>query len=79
MFGSAKGGTEIGYENEEYSHFDGFRLNIDLNECHDIFIKKNLDFVGKQTNGAPEWQDSCLNVFRLEGNHWNIFFNNLIV
>ena len=68
------GGTEVGHENEANSHYDGFRLNIDLNKCHDIFIKSNYKFIGRIRNGSPQWEDSCQNIFRLEGNHWNIYF-----
>lgn len=69
------GGTEIGFETEKFSHFDGYRLNIDLNKCHDVYIKTQFTFIGKIKNGAPQWMDTLKNVFRLEGNHWNIFFN----
>jgi hypothetical protein len=67
-------GTEDGHEMEELSHYSGYRLNIELNKCHNDYILK-FTFIGKKSNGAPQFRDANGNIFTLEGNHWNILFN----
>ena len=52
----------------------GFRLNIGLNSCNEKFIKKAFKYIGESISGAPQWQDKNMNVYRLEGNHWNILY-----
>jgi hypothetical protein len=69
---NSKAGTEVGHAQEEYSHYDGYRVNIALNQCINYYIKSNLKFIGKLRTGAPRYIDANMNVYTLEGNHWNV-------
>lgn len=53
---------------------NGFRLNIGLNTCNENYIKKSFQYIGESISGASQWQDTYMNVYRLEGNHWNILY-----
>lgn len=74
-FDVTKGGTEEGHFVELNSHANGFKVDMKLSECHDNFIRRKFQFVGKHLDGTSRWQDpDTTNEYKLEGNHWNVLF-----
>ena len=70
-------GTEVGHEQGEKSHYNGYKLSIELSSCNNKYILNSFVFNGTvKLNGTPVYLDPITtNTFNLEGNHWAILFN----
>ncbi|TDC97158.1 hypothetical protein E1292_37555 [Nonomuraea deserti] len=68
------GGTETGHAPGQYSHGNGYKLDISHNSCIDRHIKKISDRAGSRSDGARLYRSGSGTVFADEGDHWDILF-----
>lgn len=72
------GGTEPGHVGGQYSHSEGYKIDLDDTEALDNYIMNNDNFRHTTDrpgpNGGPVYQDSCNNAYVRESNpsHWDI-------
>lgn len=69
------GGTEVGHEAGQYSHWNGYKVDISLNPTVNQYIENNFTHVGQRSDGAELYRDANGNEFAREGNHWDITFH----
>lgn len=68
------GGTEIGHAGGTYSHWNGYKLDIQLNSCINGYVTKSFTYIGKRGDGADQYRSSAGNIYAREGNHWDITY-----
>jgi hypothetical protein len=68
------GGTEAGHAPGQYSHGNGYKLDITHNKCIDRYITKNHDRTGVRGDGSALYRSSDGTVFANESSHWDILF-----
>jgi len=68
------GGTEVGHSAGEFSHANGYKVDISLNPTVNQYIENNFEHIGQRSDGAELYEDPNGNVFAREGNHWDIIF-----
>ncbi|MEO3873230.1 hypothetical protein ABGB18_30830 [Nonomuraea sp. B12E4] len=68
------GGTEAGHAPGQFSHGNGYKLDISHNDCIDRHIKKNHDRVGTRSDGSPLYRSASGTTFADESDHWDILF-----
>lgn len=68
------GGTEVGHATGEFSHANGYKVDIGLNPSVDSYIEDNFEHIGQRSDGAELYRDDNGNIFAREGNHWDITF-----
>ena len=69
------GGTEVGHTAGEFSHANGYKVDISLNPTVNSYIEDNFEHTGQRSDGAELYRDPNGNVFAREGNHWDITFH----
>jgi hypothetical protein len=67
------GGTETGHAGGEFSHWNGFKVDIGLNDCVNNFIQRNFRANGRRGDGAALFLDGR-NIYARERNHWDITY-----
>ncbi|MBU7596496.1 hypothetical protein JGS22_002275 [Streptomyces sp. P38-E01] len=65
------GGTETGHADGQYSHWNGYKLDMSLSSCIQNYVDANFAYIG-----GSKWQSGSGNVYYREGNHWDITFHN---
>jgi len=63
------GGTEVGHAAGQYSHYNGYKVDIAMTPCLTSHIQskfKKLDSI--------HWADGAGNNYHYEGNHWDITY-----
>lgn len=70
-------GTEGGHEPGTYSHANGYKVDLRLNEKLDSYIRNNFTPIAprRESDGllTPQWQDPVMGaIYALEGNHWDV-------
>ncbi|NBE99257.1 hypothetical protein FE391_37700 [Nonomuraea sp. KC401] len=68
------GGTETGHAPGQYSHGNGYKLDISHNSCIDRHIHTTSDRAGVRSDGARLYRDGSGTVYADEGDHWDILF-----
>jgi WXG100 family type VII secretion target len=68
------GGTEVGHATGEFSHANGYKVDISLDPTVNRYIEDNYEHTGTRSDGAELYRDADGNVFAREGNHWDITF-----
>jgi hypothetical protein len=74
------GGTESGYHAEggQYSHVNGYKIDLGLNDALNSYIEKSFTPNGKRSgDNAPLWKAPSGAIYAKEGNHWDILVNCL--
>ena len=69
------GGTEVGHAAGEFSHGNGYKVDISLDPTVDSYIEDNFTHTGQRSDGAELYEDADGNVYAHEGNHWDITYN----
>jgi len=70
------GGTEVGHEPGEFSHGNGYKVDIRLNPTVNRYIEDNFEDIGPRPgDGAQQYRDADGSVYALEGDHWDITFH----
>jgi hypothetical protein len=68
------GATETGHDTTlRYSHWRGWKVDISKTRCVKRYIRNHFRNLGL-TRGVPTWRSSGGNVYRDEGNHWDIAY-----
>jgi hypothetical protein len=68
------GGTEEGHAPGQYSHGNGYKLDITHNSCIDHYITKNHRKTGVRGDGAALYRSGSGTTFANEIDHWDILF-----
>ncbi|GAA3670047.1 hypothetical protein GCM10022224_037810 [Nonomuraea antimicrobica] len=68
------GGTERGHAPGQFSHGNGYKLDISHNACIDRHITKNHDKAGVRSDGARLYKSASGTTFADESDHWDILF-----
>ncbi|WP_090937600.1 hypothetical protein [Nonomuraea jiangxiensis] len=68
------GGTEAGHAPGQFSHGNGYKLDIGHNACIDRHIRKNHDRIGTRGDGSPLYRSASGTTFADESDHWDILF-----
>jgi hypothetical protein len=57
------GGTETGHASGKYSHWNGYKVDIDDTACVTKYIKKKYKSAGKCPGGYPKWTSPAGNAY----------------
>lgn len=71
------GGTETGHAAGQYSHGNGYKVDVARNACLDAYIRKKHRYVGARSDGALLYlsgDPATGDIYALESNHWDITF-----
>ncbi|MGP3959942.1 hypothetical protein ACTWPT_28415 [Nonomuraea sp. 3N208] len=68
------GGTEAGHAPGQFSHGNGYKLDIGHNSCIDRYITANHERVGTRSDGAALYRSGSGPTFADESDHWDILF-----
>ncbi|MFF4187574.1 hypothetical protein ACFYZ9_30715 [Streptomyces sp. NPDC001691] len=66
------GGTEVGHASGTYSHYNGYKSDINPNTCVSNYITHNFTHIATRGDGAARYRSSAGNVYARESNHWDI-------
>lgn len=69
------GGTEPGHAGGQYSHANGYKIDIDDSPTVDAFFQSRLTRAGSRS-GDARYLDSCGNEYVRESTHWDITVTN---
>lgn len=70
---TVSGGTEKGHAHGQYSHANGYKLDIMPGKCVDAFIEGNLHHQGIRGDGARMFRDSTGDTYTDEhSSHWDL-------
>jgi hypothetical protein len=71
------GGTETGHADGQYSHWNGYKVDISRDSCPSSYITSTFTYIGDRPgDGAPQYQSAAGNIYADEGNHWDILYYN---
>ncbi|MFI7133357.1 hypothetical protein ACIBQ1_47315 [Nonomuraea sp. NPDC050153] len=68
------GGTEAGHASGQYSHGNGYKLDISHNGCIDRHITRNHAKAGVRSDGSRLYRSGSGTIFADESDHWDILF-----
>ncbi len=69
------GGTETGHASGTYSHWNGYKVDINPRTCVDNYIYAHYNFIGYRSgDGAPQYQSPGGNIYARESTHWDILY-----
>ncbi|NEA64630.1 hypothetical protein [Streptomyces sp. SID12488] len=68
------GGTEDGHADGTYSHWNGYKADINPNSCITNYIHSNFTRISDRGDGAARWRSSSGNVYARESNHFDITY-----
>ena len=76
------GGTERGHDAGQFSHAEGYKLDIKRTDCVWKYITKNFQRIGNRSDGAPRWRSPTGDIYAREGlpeqpenpPHWDILY-----
>lgn len=65
-------GTEGSHAEGTYSHANGYKIDLRMNDQLTNFIKNNYTYIGVRSDGAPQYQNSRGAIYALESDHWDV-------
>ncbi|MBT2449918.1 hypothetical protein J7F03_23150 [Streptomyces sp. ISL-43] len=68
------GGTEVGHASGTYSHYNGYKADINPNTCITNYIRNSFTKISTRGDGAERWRSAAGNVYARESNHFDITF-----
>jgi hypothetical protein len=68
------GGTEVGHASGTYSHYNGYKADINPNTCITNYIHSSFTQISTRSDGAARWRSSAGNVYARESNHFDITY-----
>jgi hypothetical protein len=68
------GGTEVGHASGTYSHYNGYKADINPNTCITNYIHSSFTKISTRGDGAERWRSSAGNVYARESNHFDITY-----
>lgn len=69
---SISGGTEVGHATSTYSHWNGYKVDIQHTSCVTTAIH-HFKRIANRGDGAPQYVNGK-NTYADEGNHWDITY-----
>ncbi|MEM9336534.1 MAG: pilin [Patescibacteria group bacterium] len=72
------GATEGGHAGGDFSHANGYKIDLDDNPALDNYLQTTLTRSGTRegSHGGPRYVDSCGNEYVREATHWDISVTN---
>ncbi|GAA3201760.1 hypothetical protein GCM10010532_021980 [Dactylosporangium siamense] len=67
-------GTETGHAGGTYSHWNGYKLDIQKTSCVNGYITGHYAYVGYIPGWGYQYQAASGNLYTDEGNHWDILY-----
>jgi hypothetical protein len=67
------GGTETGHAAGVYSHWNGWKIDIQRSACVDAYVIRRFARVGS-VGWGEQWRARSGNLYTNEGRHWDIVF-----
>ncbi|MEU0333984.1 hypothetical protein [Streptomyces sp. NPDC006193] len=69
------GGTETGHASGTYSHWNGYKVDIQPTTCVNRYITRKFRYVGQRPGDhAKQYKSPSGNVYAREGSHWDITY-----
>jgi len=68
------GGTETGHASGTYSHWNGYKLDIQPTSCVSNYITGHFKAAGTRGDGAKLYTDGADRIYARESNHWDITY-----
>ncbi|MFE2968244.1 hypothetical protein ACFXKC_32105 [Streptomyces sp. NPDC059340] len=68
------GGTEVGHASGTYSHYNGYKADINPNTCITNYIHSSFTKISTRSDGAERWRSSAGNVYARESSHFDITY-----
>lgn len=65
-------GTEGTHAEGTYSHANGYKIDLRMNDQLTNFIKNNYVYIGVRNDGAPQYQNSRGAIYAKENDHWDV-------
>lgn len=65
------GGTETGHASGQYSHWNGYKVDISLSSCVTNYITRTFTSIG-----GNKWKSASGNIYYRESNHWDITYHS---
>lgn len=70
------GGTETGHASGTYSHWNGYKVDLDPNSCLSGYITGTFTYIGPRPgDGAAQYRAASGNIYARESNHWDVLFH----
>lgn len=67
------GGTEVGHGKDgEYSHANGYKIDLQPSPALDSYIKRTFQYVGLRGDGFPMWKSASGDLYCDEASHSGI-------
>lgn len=70
------GGIESGVHNPgEYSHANGYKIDLRKNSAIDYYVAKNFKYIGARSDGAPQYRAPSGAIYAFESGdqpHWDV-------
>jgi len=67
-------GSEDGHSDGTYSHSNGYKVDLRLNDSVNNYITTNYTSIGTRSDGAIGYKDSLGNTYYKEGDHWDVTY-----
>ncbi|MEV0269152.1 hypothetical protein AB0H43_10275 [Hamadaea sp. NPDC050747] len=68
------GGTETGHGAGTYTHWNGWKVDIALNDCVNAYVRRWFSDVGTISGWGHQYRAPSGNLYTNEGNHWDILY-----
>lgn len=68
------GGTEVGHGRSQYSHSNGYKVDVRHQTGLDNYIKTTFSRIANRGDGYPQWRAPSGNLYCDEGSHWDITY-----
>ncbi|MCP2321913.1 hypothetical protein HDA40_000420 [Hamadaea flava] len=68
------GGTETGHGAGTYTHWNGWKVDIALNDCVNKYVRSWFHDVGTISGWGHQYRAPSGNLYTNEGNHWDILY-----
>lgn len=69
------GGTEMGHAQSEFSHENGYKIDVPHTDCIDAYVQNSFSPIeNRATDGAPQYRSNAGNIYADEDTHWDILF-----
>ncbi|GLB44933.1 hypothetical protein LshimejAT787_1900110 [Lyophyllum shimeji] len=68
------GGTEVGHASGTYSHYNGYKVDVQHQTRLDNYIHSAFTRIANRGDGYPQWKAPSGNLYCDEGTHWDITY-----
>jgi hypothetical protein len=65
-------GTEGSHAEGTYSHANGYKIDLRMNDQLTNFIKNNYTYIGVRSDGTIQYMSSSGAIYAKEGDHWDV-------